>query len=307
MTDFEREPLDVGERRVAGAEIVHGDGDAPAGAAGAILPAACFHVLHDDAFGQLEFERGGGDAGVLRVVATAAAKSARANCSAETLTATRPVPRASPHRARWRQASPQHPGRRWRTISPHSSASGTNTAGETLPSDGLSQRSSASTPASAAGAQVELGLVSEVQFPALQAVRRLALHLQPLLIGAVHLRRERPARCCGRAPWRGTWRRWRCARARWHRPGVVRVDADADGCSHEQFVAVNLKRIGHRVAEFHRHPRRAFAGIGSAGSTSVNSSPPVRASVSLLRMAGLQPARHLLQQGVAHAVARAGR
>ena len=166
----DREALQVGEARVAGAEVVDRQLHAERRAARCRRAQRLVGILDQDRLGQLELEPAAA-AGRRRAARRprASTKPGCWNCSAETLTDTgtsQAAPRcqaaACAHRLR------AAPSRRCATMKPLSSATGMNSPGATSPSSGSRQRSSASAPTTRAAVQVDLRLVVQPELAALE-------------------------------------------------------------------------------------------------------------------------------------------
>ncbi len=122
----------------------------------------------------------------LMIAATNCGKSLSTNCWPETLTAMRATGSpSSTHSLAWRQAvrSTHSPIGR---IRPVSSATGMNSAGGTTPNSSLVQRSSASMPETPPRAHVELRLIMQSEFAALQRAAQLRLQGKAMQRRVVH-------------------------------------------------------------------------------------------------------------------------
>ena len=186
---------------------------------------------------------------------------------------------ASCQRRAWRQAS----RRTWRpsgTISPVSSASGTNSAGGTRPRDRVlpaHERLGGDDPARV---QRDDRLVLDDHLLALDRLRQLLLEV----VAAQDRRRPSAARRARSAPcpwtWPGTWRRRRCGSARRSRrrsarstPGRRRGARRPARC--------RPRRAARRPSGSGARPARpSTSGSSTPGIITANSSPPRRATVS---------------------------
>src|ERR1017187_5986183 len=138
--------LQVAQRGIAGPKVVQGDAH-PQFLQFLELPGGFPDIVHDHALGDFQVQVRRLRPVSASVAATVSARSPRANCTAEVLTATcmGPYP-ASRHNLPWRQASCSTRAPIG-MMSPLSSAIGIRTDGGTRPNFGLSQRTSASNPA----------------------------------------------------------------------------------------------------------------------------------------------------------------
>ena len=184
------------------------------------------------------------------------------------------------------------------TISPVSSATGMNCIGATGPRSGCSQRSSASMPVMRPLADIPLGLVVELEFVALErmpqarfqrqtlervGVELLGIELEVVLaffLGLVH-------RDIG------------VLRQRLLVQAVVRIGADADAGGDAKLLADQREGLGDRRREFSARRSRHTFPRPARGSSTTNSSPPRRATVSLSRRQVLSRLGDLLQQLIA--------
>ena len=190
------------------------------------------------------------------------------------------------------------------SISPVDSASGMNRSGPSTPSVGWFQRTSASTPVTSAGAQVDLGLVVHDQLLGVGGQRhpQVGQQRQPLDPAAVHLRAVHRDPAVVR-PWPHTSRCRPAAAGRSALSSRSR-DRDPDAALRGQHRLVERTGSASAVGR----PRSASAAAAStpptsSGSSTANSSPPSRATVASAGTALAQPVGDHLQQPVADVVA----
>ena len=193
----ERQVLQVGQRRVAGAEVVEHEPDAHV-AQPAERPDPDLGLVHHDALGDLELERrrvepGLGQDRVDLVdevrLAELAGRQVDRHHQARAARAGRRATRVA-----WRQAvSSTH--RPSGTIRPVSSASGMNDSGGTRPRTGCCQRTSASKPTIRSVVEVDQRLVVDAQLAALDRAPEVVLHVDPVhrLVGHRRLEQRRSA------------------------------------------------------------------------------------------------------------------
>ena len=190
------------------------------------------------------------------------------------------------------------------TIRPTDSSSGRNAAGDTSPSSGLRQRSSASAPSIRRGDDVHLGLVMQFELAPLERKAQAVLQRQPSHVLGTRrgtVLHHQFARCAG-MPQRGL--------GVLHQRHRIRDRASGDSAKPER-IATGIDRpsISERFAEqlpgllLADDLRIASARIHAlpSGAISAKVPPPKCAIWSVCGHDSLQAIRHMLQQQVAGA------